>query len=53
MSPMKEVTVMCKSEDRKGCEHPERLGGKPGECSAEQVKECHGEAVEHPCLKDK
>ncbi|MDD4465075.1 MAG: hypothetical protein PHY25_00100 [Dehalococcoidales bacterium] len=25
-----------------GCEHPERLKGKPGECSPEQVLECHG-----------
>ena len=24
-----------------GCEHPEKLKGKPGECSPEQIKECH------------
>jgi hypothetical protein len=50
---MKEVTEMSKSKRKKGCEHPERLKGKPGECSPEQIKECHGEVVEHPCLKGK
>jgi hypothetical protein len=50
---MKEVKEMRKSEGRKKCEHPERLKGKPGECSPEQIKECHGEVVEHPCVKGK
>jgi hypothetical protein len=50
---MKEVTAMCKSKSKKGCEHPERLKGKPEECSPEQIKECHGEVVEHPCAKGK
>ena len=50
---MKEVTKMCKSKNRKGCEHPERLKGKPGECSPEQIKECHGDVEEHPCLRKK
>jgi len=44
---------MCKSESTKECQHPERLKGKPGECSPEQIKECHGEAKEHPCIKEK
>jgi hypothetical protein len=30
------------------CQYPEKLKGKPGECSAEQIKECHGDK-EHPC----
>ena len=30
------------------CEHPERLKGKPGECSPEQRRECHGDTPEHP-----
>lgn len=30
------------------CEHPERLKGKPGECSPEQVEKCHG-SKKHPC----
>jgi len=50
---MKEVKEMRKSEGRKGCEHPERLKGKPGECSPEQIKECHGRVVEHPCARKK
>ena len=50
---MKEITKMCKSKSRKRCEHPERLKGKPEECSPEQIKECHGEVVEHPCVKKK
>lgn len=50
---MKGVMEMCKSNSRKGCEHPERLKGKPEECSPEQIKECHGEVVEHLCVKEK
>lgn len=50
---MKEVKEMRKSEGGKTCEHPERLKGKPGECSPEQIKECHGQDVEHPCVKGK
>ena len=44
---------MCKSKSRKGCEHPEKLKSKPGECSPEQIKECHGDVEEHPCVKGK
>lgn len=37
----------------KKCEHPERLGDKkPGDCSSQQIKKCHGEeALEegHSC----
>jgi len=50
---MKEVMQMCKSENTKGCEHPDRLKGKPGECSPEQITECHGDVKEHPCVKEK
>lgn len=31
------------------CEHPDKLKGKPGECSKEQVEECHGEKGNHCC----
>lgn len=31
------------------CERPGNLKGKPEECSAEQVKKCHGNVKEHPC----
>jgi hypothetical protein len=34
------------------CQYPEKLKGKPEECTPEQVKECHGDE-EHPCVDDK
>ena len=37
----------------KGCQHPEKLKGKPGECSPSQVKECHGNVKKHPCADEK
>lgn len=38
---------------RKGsCEHPEKLKGKPEECTPEQIAECHPGAEQHPCLED-
>jgi len=53
-SVTKEAAKMCESKSEKGgCTHPERLKGKPGECSPEQIKECHGEAAEHPCVRKK
>lgn len=36
----------CKTE----CQQPEELKGKPEECSPEQIKKCHGEVPEHPCV---
>ena len=35
------------------CQRPEKLKGKPSECSSEQIKECHGDVKDHPCVKDK
>ncbi len=32
-----------------GCEHPERLKGKPGDCSPEQIRQCHGDDRSHRC----
>ena len=32
-----------------GCDHPEKLKSTPGECSPEQIGECHGEIAQHPC----
>jgi len=40
---------MC--DGKKGCERPERLKGKPQECSPEQIRICHGDSAEHPCAK--
>ena len=39
---------MC--QEKKTCQKPEELKGKPEECSLEQVKECHGDVKEHPCV---
>jgi hypothetical protein len=50
---MKEVMHMCKSESTKECEHPEKLKGKPGECSPEQIKECHGDVKQHSCERER
>lgn len=40
---------MC--EKTKGCKKPEKLKGKPEDCSPRQIKECHGDAKKHPCVK--
>ena len=42
---------MCGNEKQEGCRKPENLTGKPEECSPEQVKKCHREAGEHPCVE--
>ena len=38
---------MCDSEPT--CQKPENLKVKPGECSPEQIKICHGEIEDHLC----
>jgi hypothetical protein len=35
------------------CEKPDKLEGKPEECSVEQVRKCHGDAKAHPCAQAK
>ena len=42
----------CKAKDQ-GCQKPENLKGKPQECSAAQVKTCHGDARTHVCATGK
>ena len=39
---------MC-DDDKKTCEHPDKLKGEPKDCTPEQIKECHGDAECHPC----
>jgi hypothetical protein len=34
------------------CQKPLKLKGKPEECTPEQIRECHGETPEHPCMKE-
>ncbi len=45
---------MCRKINKKGCEQPERLRGKPEECTPEQIRECHGDipSKEHPCFQE-
>ena len=31
------------------CENPEKLEGEPGDCSSEQIEECHGDEKDHSC----
>jgi hypothetical protein len=45
----KEVKTMCQS----CCEHPEKLKAKPGECTPEQIRECHGDEKDHPYVAKK
>ncbi len=37
--------------EKKGCQKPENLKGKPNECTPEQIKKCHGAEKSHPCTK--
>ena len=43
----KEVKTMCCGPC---CEHPEKLKGKREECTPEQIRECHGDEKNHPCV---
>lgn len=44
----KEGAKMCDCK----CQYPERLKGRPEECTPEQIKECHGDE-KHPCEDEK
>ena len=39
---------MC--DAKKGCQKPTELKGKPEDCSPEQIKKCHGDTKDHPCV---
>jgi len=45
----KEVKAMCQC----CCEQPDKLKGKPQECTPAQIKECHGDEKGHPCKEYK
>lgn len=36
---------MC-CREKCACDHPQQ---EPQACTPEQIRECHGEAAEHPC----
>jgi hypothetical protein len=38
---------MCTSKSK--CEKPANLKGKPQDCSAAQIRKCHGDDKTHPC----
>ncbi len=40
------------AEEKIVCPYPERLKGKPQECSEEQIRECHGDVEKHPCEEE-
>jgi len=33
------------------CQQPKKLMDKPENCTPEQIRECHGESREHPCIQ--
>jgi ArsR family transcriptional regulator, arsenate/arsenite/antimonite-responsive transcriptional repressor len=33
------------------CQQPDKLKDKPENCTPEQIRQCHGDANEHPCTK--
>ena len=35
-----------------GCQQLEKLKDRPENCTPEQIRECHGDAEGHPCVKD-
>ncbi len=39
----------CEDSKVGACENPDKLKGEPGECSPEQIRECHGDGKGHPC----
>ena len=40
-------------KEEKRCQKPEKLKGKPGKCSPDQIRECHGDDRDHPCVEKK
>jgi hypothetical protein len=45
--------MCCCKNKKEGCQKPENLKDQPQNCTAEQIKECHGDAQEHPCTCNK
>ena len=40
---------MCECNE---CCKPDKLRGKPEDCSPEQIAKCHGDAKVHPCVTE-
>jgi len=43
---------MYKAKSKKVCEHPDKLKGKPEECTPEQIEACHGQTKQHLCPEE-
>jgi len=41
------------NEEKTECQKPDKLKGKPEDCTPEQIKECHGDDKEHECESKK
>ena len=41
---------MC--NQNQNCQKPEDLRDRPGNCSPEQIRKCHGDVKKHPCEKN-
>jgi hypothetical protein len=42
---------MCERQEKKCCCEQKGKAPDPKDCSPEQIKECHGDAADHPCEK--
>ncbi|MBC8875564.1 MAG: hypothetical protein H8E44_39560 [Planctomycetes bacterium] len=42
---------MCCNEKQKSCQRPEILTTGPANCTPEQIRNCHGEQEQHPCVE--
>ena len=42
--------MCCSNEKKEECQKPENLKDKPENCTPEQIRKCHGEQKEHPCI---
>ena len=42
---------MCDKAKAEGCEKPKECKETPKECTPRQIKKCHCDAAEHPCVK--
>lgn len=45
--------MMCFAGQKSGCQFPDKLKGKPKDCTPKQIKECHGSVRKHPCVPKK
>jgi hypothetical protein len=42
--------MMCFVRQKSGCQLPDKLKGKPTDCTPKQIKDCHGSMRKHPCV---